>query len=256
MRDIHALDWLRELLLDMDDIGRPIIGIHDWDDAVCTEFKGKLLISSDGPYEKRLVMKSALIHAATDILAKGGRPLFALDNLGGRESDITEMATSLRKQAEFMKIPILGGNTKYWDREPSASITVVGELLLEEPIRDSTAKSGDVIALFGKRLWGEQKERLEVARAMFSAWYDVLNEINTTRLCIDACKDVTKGGIKATVEEIAEKSGLTYNIDCDDEHLTRNLDNLLIAVDENRLDIIRKIAEKHNCPVKTIGLFE
>jgi uncharacterized protein len=256
MRDIHALDWLRKLFLEMDNIGRPIMGIKDWDDAVCTEFNGKILVSTDGPYEKRLVMKSALIHASTDILAKGGTPIFALDNLGGNESDVAEMAHSLRRQAEFMKIPILGGNTKYWDCEPSASITVLGKLILKEPLRDSAAQSGDVLALFGEKLWGEQEERLHAADKMFSAWYAVLDKINTTEVRISACKDVTKGGIKATVEEIAEKSGLTYHIDCTDEHLTRNLDNLLIAADENSLDIIRKIAEKHKCPVKIIGNFE
>ena len=104
---VKSLEWLRDDFSEMDDMINPIMGIRDWDDSCVLEFFGKIVASTDGPYAKRLVMKSALIHAATDVVVKGAKPLFALDTLIGTESEIKEMAHSLKTQAIAMKIPIL-----------------------------------------------------------------------------------------------------------------------------------------------------
>jgi len=70
---VRSIEWIRELLEPMDALADPVMGVRDWDDAVCVGFEGGLLASSDGPYTKRLVLKSALVHAATDVVVKGGR---------------------------------------------------------------------------------------------------------------------------------------------------------------------------------------
>ena len=89
---VLSLEWIRSELLDMDRLINPVLGIRDWDDATCIKFGNKKLIASiDGPYTKRLVMKSALIHATTDIVVKGAKPLFALDSLIGTQQDVSEM---------------------------------------------------------------------------------------------------------------------------------------------------------------------
>ena len=80
---VNSIEWIREEFIMMDDLINPIMGIKDWDDSCAVEFSGKLVVSTDGPYKKRLVMKSALIHAATDVIVKGAKPLFALDTLIG-----------------------------------------------------------------------------------------------------------------------------------------------------------------------------
>ena len=250
MKDIHALDWLRELFLGFDDMAKPVMGIGSWDDAVVAGFGGKkLVLSCDGPYKKRLVMKSALVHASTDVVVKGGRILFALDTLGGSDKDIREMANALKNQALAMGIPILGGNTMIEEGEPKANIFVVGELMLPEPIRDSGGRKGDRLAVIGEPIWGEPEERFAKAKQLFGCWYDIVASAE-----VHASKDVTKGGLVNTALEIAEKSGLKHRLYDDlPYHLYRNLDNFLIAVDNKNLKKIGGICSEKGCPLVEIG---
>jgi len=98
---VKDIEWIRDALISMDKLCKPVMGIKDWDDAVAVSFGGKKLVASvDGPYTKRLVLKSALIHAATDVVVKGARPLFALDTVIGPKRDVEEMVHSLKNQAE------------------------------------------------------------------------------------------------------------------------------------------------------------
>lgn len=240
--------WLRGVFLDCDRLSRPVMGIGDWDDAACLEFGGKRLIAScDGPYKKRLVMKSALIHAATDVIVKGGRPLFALDTLGGPKKDVDEMARSLKEQAMRLKIPLVGGNTNL-EGEPMASIFVAGELLVDEPIRDSTGKSGDRLILLGEPIWGGQEERFGKAQTLFDCWYALLGKVE-----ISASKDVTKGGLVQTAKEIAGKSGLECELFDVKLHKYRNLDNFLLSADSKNAKRIMEEASRLGCPSEEAG---
>ncbi len=249
-KHVESILWLRDELLEMDSMAKPLMGIRDWDDSVAVEFGGKkLIVSVDGAYVKRMVMKSALIHASTDVVVKGAKPLFALDTVIGTEADIREMIQSLKRQALAMKIPILGGNTFFEETEPRCSLTIVGELLTDEPIRDSTAKKGDILLLIGEPLWGEQEERIEKAKVMFKTWFDIIKNVE-----IHAAKDVTKGGIVSAAHEMEKKSGLKFTLDDSiPVSTTRNLDNFLVAVSPGDYERIREIAEKNKCNVYEIG---
>lgn len=248
---VKSIEWLREEFLEMDKILNPVMGIKDWDDSACIKFENKKILASvDGPYTKRLVMKSALIHASTDVVVKGGRPMFALDTLIGNEKDCKEMAGSLKKQALAMQIPILGGNTLFEDTEPRCSLTVFGELLTEEPIRDSGAKKDDLLALIGEPIWGEQEERIEKAKKLFRTWYKILD----SKIKIHAAKDVTKGGLISTIYEMEEKSGLEFELDKIPLPLTRNLDNFLISISEKEYEKISEICRKNNCSLLRVGM--
>ncbi len=241
------VQWLREIFLDFDKMSKPIMGISDWDDAACLEFNGKLVVSADGPYNKRLVMKSALIHAATDVVVKGAEPLFALDTLSGSEEEVREMAESLKRQGRAMNIPIVGGNSNL-EGEATANIFVLGELILDEPIRDSGAKKGDTLLLLGDPLWGEQEERIESAKKLFEVWYTILKEAK-----VNAAKDVTKGGLKNTAQEIAEHSKLKLELNDLNIHMTRNLDNFLLSVDSKNAEKIKSICSRLAYPILEAG---
>ena len=230
-KHVKSLAWMRKELLEMDSMIDPLMGITSWDDAAAIKFGGKILVASvDGPYTKRLVMRSALIHSATDVVVKGARPLFALDTLTGSEDDIKEMLSSLKEQALAMQIPVLGGNTMIDpDAEPKCSLTVIGELMRNEPIRDCGACTGDVIVLVGDPIWGSRSERINKAKELFKVWYAFLEK----GLDIHASKDVTKGGLVSAVYEVCEKSGRDYELYPDIPFsLTRNLDNFLVCVSE------------------------
>jgi selenophosphate synthetase-related protein len=251
-KHVRSLDWMRAELLEMDSLIDPVMGIKSWDDAVIVPFGGKKLVASvDGPYAKRLVGKSALIHSATDVVVKGAKPLFALDTLIGSEQDIREMISSLKEQALAMKIPILGGNTMVDpDAEPKCSLTVVGELLLAEPIRDCGACKGDVIFLLGEPIWGSQEERIEKAKTLFGAWFKILEKgVN-----IHASKDVTKGGLISAVYEVCEKSGRDYELSTKIPFsMTRNLDNFLVCVSDNELEKIEELCRESGAFFRAVG---
>ena len=248
-RYVKSVEWIRDALLGMDDMLHPVMGIRDWDDAVCVDFRGRLVASVDGPYTKRLVLKSALIHASTDVVVKGARPLFALDTLIGRRPDLEEMVESLKIQAEGMGIPLIGGNTLFEEVEARCSLAVVGELLKKEPIRDSTAKKGDVICLLGEPIWGERNERIEKAGRLFDTWFAALGKVK-----INSAKDVTKGGLVSVIYEMEKKSGRKFNLNeklpCP---MSRNLDNFMLTLPGKDYARLERIAKKKNCEVQPIG---
>jgi uncharacterized protein len=240
--------WIRDELACMDELANPVMGVSDWDDAVCIDFEGRLIASTDGPYDKRLVMKSALIHASTDVLAKGAMPIFALENMIGCEDDIRDMVGSVKRQAEFMGIPVIGGNTKIEDASPRACFSVFGRLLLDEPIRDNGAQTGDAIVLVGAPLWGGQEERLELAGIMFDAWYEIIDTVD-----VHAAKDVTKGGLRDTIAEMMLKSKRRFEITETPYHFDRNLDNIICTLDASDSEVVEGICSKRGCAFGHIG---
>jgi selenophosphate synthetase-related protein len=251
---VKSIEWIREELLPMDEFANPLLGIREWDDAVCVSFGGKKIVASvDGPYTKRLVMKSALIHAATDVVVKGAKPLFALDTLIGPKKELEEVVESLKKQALAMRIPLLGGNTLFEDVEPRCSLTVVGELLLSEPIRDSTAQAGDIILLLGEPIWGGQELRIEAAKKLFSTWYAIL----ASGIAVNAAKDVTKGGLAAVVYEMEEKSGLKFKLIDDLPYpMARNLDNFILTLRQEECNKLTELCKRKDCSLQKVGVVE
>ncbi len=247
-KHVKSVMWIRDELYDLDDFANPVIGIRDFDDAVCLRFDGIITASSDGPYTKRLVMKSALVHAATDVAVKGAIPIFALDCVIGVEEDVREMIGSLKKQARHMRIALIGGNTLIEEADPRCSITVFGKLMTKEPIRDCGAKSGDVVALFGKPIWGEQDERLELAKLMFDTWFEALKKVH-----VNAAKDVTKGGLVATIYELEEKSKIKITITDQPYLMARNLDNFIITLPEDEYIKLGEICSEKGCELRRIG---
>ena len=248
---VEDILWIQKEFKGMDDgiDPRPLLGIREWDDAVCLEFQGRLVVSSDGPYTKRLVMKSVLVHASTDVVVKGGRPLFAMDSVIGPKEDVREMIYSLKRQSQALSIPILGGNTLYEDVEPRCCLTVIGKLVVDEPISDAGTREGDYICLLGEPVWGEQDERLVKARILFDTWFTATGSVK-----INSAKDVTKGGIASAVHEMEKKSGKKYNLkDKMPYPLTRNLDNFILTLPREEYKKLEEICQKTNCPIERIG---
>ena len=250
-RYVKDIEWIQERLLPMDGICKPVMGIGDWDDAACVDFSGRLVASTDGPYAKRLVMKSALVHAATDVVVKGARPLFAMDSMMGPRVDVEDMVDSLKAQAIFMGIPILGGNTLIEEAEPRCSITVVGRLETSQPIRDRTALAGDVIVIVGEPIWGEMEERLNKARVLFDTWFEALDRVK-----FSSAKDVTKGGLVSVVYEMEKKSGRRFVLDEVPYPRTRNLDNFLATLSEFEYVTLAGICSRNGCRLIRIGTVE
>lgn len=249
---VKGIEWIREKLISMDSLCNPIMGIKDWDDSVIVNFGNKkLVVSVDGPYNKRLVMKSALVHASTDVVVKGAKPLFALDTLMGEKQDLEDMVDSLKIQANALKIPLLGGNTLFEDVEPRCSLTVVGELLLDKPIRDSTSMVGDVVCLLGEPIWGGREDRLTKVNNLFDAWFTLLKK----GIEINSAKDVTKGGLVSVVYEMQSKSGRQFKLNENMPYpVTRNLDNFILTLREKEFERLKCLIKSKDCKIERIGV--
>ncbi len=252
-RHVTSLAWLRELFLGMDGVGdvEKVMGVGDWDDACCGSFGGKkLVVSVDGPYCERIAFRSALIHASTDVVVKGAKPIFVVDTLMGAREEVEEIANSLKRQALALGIPILGGNTKFEDVTPQVTVTVIGELVVDEPIRDSGARKGDVVCLIGEPIWGEEAERIEKAKNLFSCWFAILE----AGVRIHAAKDVTKGGLASVVYEIETKSEKKILLN---EKLpypkTRNLDNFMLSLEKKEYERMKGICGERDIRLEEVG---
>jgi len=162
---------------------------------------------------------------------------------------VRKMAESLKNQAYAMNIPLLGGNTLFEDVEPRASITVVGELLLDEPIRDSGAQKKDELLLVGEPIWGSQQERITKAKILFHTWYEILD----SGIKLNASKDVTKGGLIPTIYEMSEKSGREFKTRDTGLPSTRNLDNFLISLPQKEKNKVTGLCEKNGCRWYELG---
>ncbi|MBD3262108.1 MAG: hypothetical protein GF334_10665 [Candidatus Altiarchaeales archaeon] len=251
-KHVKDLYWIRDLLIASDKqmSVKPLLGVASWDDAVCIDFSGKLVLSSDGPYTRRLVLKSALIHAAGDVVVKGAEPLFAQDMVIGGKEDVQKMVASLKIQSEAIKCPLCGGNTLYEKTQPRCSITVVGRLIVENPISDAGSQEEDIVCLLGEPIWGGQRQRINKTKTLWSTWYSALERIK-----VNASKDVTKGGLISTVYEMQHKSRKKIRLEKNQPYpVTRNLGNFLITLDEKNYEALKKLCEKTGCALEKIGV--
>ncbi len=136
---------------------RIVIGFETADDAAALRLDdGRILLQTvdfftpvvDDPYQYGQI---AAANSLADIYAMGGRPLMAL-NVVGFPRDVlplTVLDEILRggmSKVHEAGISIVGGHTIV-DPEPKYGLVVTGEVLEKNLIRNSTAKSGDILVL-------------------------------------------------------------------------------------------------------------
>ncbi|AAM02771.1 AIR synthase-related protein [Methanopyrus kandleri] len=234
------------------EFGRAEVGLADYDDAAVVRVDGKLVVSSDGPYAFRLVRKSALVHASTDVLVAGGEPRFAVDTIiAPTEKGALEAARRIGRQARALGIEILGGNTMIEDdvEEPKVSLTVMGPLVAPEPITDCGAEPGDSVLLVGEPIHGSFQERMERARRLFDTFPELAR-----RGLVKAAKDVTKGGLVAMAALVCAKSGVGMDLNSVPySSITRNWDNVLAVVSPDDVEEVLNVCAERGCPVTMLG---
>ncbi len=230
-----------------------VVGLDDFDDGAVLEPLGsRLVVSADGPYAFRLVRKSAVVHAATDVLAMGGEPRYLVDTVIAPDRDgAVEAIRCVAEQARALGLVVLGGNTMIEDdvEEPKVSLTVMGPLVAPEPLRDDAAEPGHEVVLVGEPIHGDTGERMEKARRLFDAFPRVA-EAGLVR----AAKDVTKGGLVAMAALVCAKSGVGMDLhSVPYPSLTRNWDNILVTVEPGDSEEVVSMCAERGCPACVIG---
>jgi selenophosphate synthetase-related protein len=225
-----------------------ITGIQQGDDAMTV---GRSLYNMEGPYPLKIAMKTGLIHSCSDIVVMGGRPLFAFNAMQvDSVEQAVEVAESLKKQSEGLKVPIIGGNTQMEnDLKPCVSFVVVGELVTDQIIPDSTAKSGDIMLTMGEPVEGEIGDRVRRANTKFDAFLDIAKAID-----VHSAKDCSRGGWFGNLLEMLLKTKKGFKIESVPyRSFTRYLGTYLLAVSEKDVGKASSIASKHGCPIFRVG---
>jgi len=240
---------VRRVFWQMDDKVEKIVeGIRQGDDCVII---GDKLINMEGPYPLKIGMKTGLIHTCSDIVVSGGKPLYGLNamQIDSIEQGV-EVSEMVKRQADGVSCPIVGGNTQLEnDLKPCISFVVFGELVAKKPIFDSSAIPGNVMVIIGEPLEGEVGERIRIAKEKFATFNEVVKKVN-----VFAAKDASRGGWFGNLLEMMVKSQTGFKItSVPYPSFGRYMGNYLTCVDAKDLDTVTEIGHKFGCPVVTVG---
>ncbi len=240
---------VRKVFWQMDEkVPNLIEGIRQGDDCIVV---GDKIVNMEGPYPMKIGMKTGLIHTCSDIVVMGGKPLYALNAM--QVDDIKqakEVSEMLKKQANGIGVPILGGNTQMENGlNPCISFCIFGELVTKKPIFDSSAEVGNKMIMIGGPIEGEIGDRIRIANEKFRTFHDVVKKVN-----VYAAKDASRGGWFGNLLEMMTKSQTGFKItSVPYPSYGRYMGNYMTCVDEKDIDQIIEIASKYGCPVTPMG---
>lgn len=240
---------VRKVFWQMDDkVDKIVEGIRQGDDCAIV---GDKLINMEGPYPMKIGMKTGLIHTCSDIVVSGGRPLYGFDAMQVESVEQgVEVAEMVKRQADGINCPIVGGNTQLErDLKPCISFVVFGELVGKKPIFDSTARPGNLMVIIGEPLNGEVGERVRIAREKFATFQEI-----TKKVPVYAAKDASRGGWFGNLLEMMVKAQTGFKItSIPYPSFGRYMGNYLTCIDAENLDTVMEIGSKFGCPVVTVG---
>ena len=143
----------------------------------------------------------------SDILACGGRPLYALAAVGLPEKAAMQSALALhkglRKCADKLGVKIIGGDTVRADKLV-ISITVLGEVASGETVTRSGAKAGDYILVTGEL--GNGAAALKLNKAYLPPLRPELSRELCGRGIVSSMIDVSDG-LSSELHHLCEESG-------------------------------------------------
>ena len=154
------LRWLREHLPP-----HPLLKLGIGDDAavLATAGRSDVVVTTDlladgvdfdlKKHEPRRIGHKALAVNLSDLAAMAARPLAAVISLNLPRQDGMRIATELYEGmlplAERYRVAIAGGDTNSWDGPLVISVTALGEVTADGPLRRSGAQPGDRIIVTG-----------------------------------------------------------------------------------------------------------
>jgi len=240
------------------------------------------------PYEGA---KGGLVEICGNVLASGAKPMAMVNccNFGNPEKpeSFWFFSRAVEGMADFCKelrIPIVGGNVSFYNEDEVTNtsikatpvIMIVGVIEGKENIVTLPfKKAGNAILMVGEtkaELGGSEYHSViydleggmppKIDEQKVKATWDFLLESYENNL-IHANHDVNKGGFILTIAEMCFKNGLGADLnlkECtidelrDDELLfSESVGRFIIETSPNDLDMILKIANKHDIRVKKIG---
>jgi selenophosphate synthetase-related protein len=247
----HMLETsaIRRVFWHMDERVKDLLyGIRQGDDAVIV---GDTIINMEGPYPLKIGRKTGLLHTCTDIVAMGGRPLFAFNAMQVESiKQGREVSEDVKRQANGIGVPVVGGNTQMEnDLKPCISFTVVGKLI-DKPIADCGCHIGDRILMLGHVMDGTIGERAYRAKVKFNTMYDLIEGGVT----LHAVKDASRGGWFGNLAEMVVKSQRGFKVTAIPyASPTRYMGTYLVSVPKRQVDKVVWTAARNKIPCVEVG---
>lgn len=159
--------------------------------------------------------KIAMCGTINDLSVMGAKPigigLSLVIEEGFPAEDLQKIMQSIGKISRETGVPIVTGDTKVTERGKidKLEITTSGVGLAGQIISNGGARVGDVVIASGNL--GEHAVALLASRFNYktkikSDCQPLIHEIQSVSKYLTACKDPTRGGVAAVLNEIAEKS--------------------------------------------------
>jgi hydrogenase expression/formation protein HypE len=227
---------------------------------------GKIAIC--GTINDLSVMGAVPIGISLSVVIEEGFPIF----------DLKKIIQSIGEISKITGVPIVTGDTKVTEKGKldKIEITTSGVGLAENIISNGGAKPGDVVIASGNL--GEHavallSKRFNYQTKIKSDCQPLTKEIQSIAKYLTACKDPTRGGTAAVLNEIAEKSKVRIILEENNLPFAKEtvaLSNLLgidkfsfpsegrfvaTVAKENSQKVI-KILQKYNHEAKIIGFVE
>jgi len=168
----------------------------------------------------------AAANALSDVYAMGGRPVTALAIAAFPDEgvDMSVLAAILAGGAQKAKeagISVIGGHTVK-DSEPKYGLAVTGIVHPDRIVRNSTARTGDVLVLtkpLGTGILTTARRSDRIDDAALSAAVTSMETLNKAasetmvRIGVDAATDITGFGLLGHLREMTDGSGLGAEVD-------------------------------------------
>jgi hydrogenase expression/formation protein HypE len=159
--------------------------------------------------------KIAICGTINDLAVMGAKPLGISLSLvieeGFPEEDLLRIIKSINDISRLTKVPIVTGDTKVTEKGKidKIEITTSGVGIADKIISNGGAKAGDVLITSGDL--GEHTAALLATRFNYktrvkSDCRPLFSEIQSVKKYLTSCKDPTRGGLAAILNEMAQKS--------------------------------------------------
>ena len=191
------------------------------DDAASIDFKGKLVFTTDSYVVTPLffpggdIGKIAFCGTVNDLAVMGARPLGLSVSMvieeGFPKKDLFKIIGSIAKESKKSGIPVVTGDTKVMEKGAIDRLILntsgigIAEKVLDDKIRegDSVIVSGGI----GEHAAALLAERFRVKSGLKTDSKQLWGEIDSVRGKIRQAKDITRGGLAAVLNELADKNG-------------------------------------------------
>lgn len=159
--------------------------------------------------------KIAMCGTINDLSVMGATPVGISLSLvieeGFSESDLDKIVRSINKISQEANVPIVTGDTKVTEKGKldKIEITTAGIGIAKKIIENRGAKAGDLVISsgdLGEHTVALLSKRFNYQTKIKSDCRPLTKEIQSVLNFLTSCKDPTRGGMAAILNEIAEKS--------------------------------------------------